>query len=97
MTITVELMTSKLVKITMTAAGYQCQCCSQGCFAAQRCALHRLAAVPGSAPHLSCHALAVSLGGLQVSYRYNLVKARLALMQARLADVNSLVSGVHVA
>lgn len=27
----------------------------------------------------------------QVSFRYNLVKARLALMQARLADVNSLI------
>eukprot|EP00955_Chlamydomonas_euryale_P009069 97027-Chlamydomonas_euryale.AAC.1 len=27
----------------------------------------------------------------QVSYRYNLVKARLVLMQARLADVNSLL------
>lgn len=33
----------------------------------------------------------MSPGGAQVSYRYNLVKARLALMQARLADVNSLV------
>lgn len=28
----------------------------------------------------------------QVSYRYNLVKARLTLMAARLADVNALVS-----
>lgn len=34
----------------------------------------------------------------QVSYRYNLVKARLTLMAARLADVNALVSlstGLH--
>ena len=28
----------------------------------------------------------------QVTYRYNAVKSRLALMQARLADVNALVS-----
>ena len=28
----------------------------------------------------------------QVTYRYNAVKSRLALMQARLADINALVS-----
>ena len=27
----------------------------------------------------------------QISFRYNLIKSRLALMQARLADVNALV------
>lgn len=34
----------------------------------------------------------------QVTYRYNAVKSRLALMQARLADINALVRGsdVHV-
>ena len=34
----------------------------------------------------------------QVSFRYNVVRARLTLMQARLADVNSLVGvgSVHI-
>ena len=32
----------------------------------------------------------------QVTYRYNAVKSRLALMQARLADINALVSSVTV-
>lgn len=32
----------------------------------------------------------------QVTYRYNAVKSRLALMQARLADINALVSCLSV-
>ena len=31
----------------------------------------------------------------QVTYRYNAVKSRLALMQARLADINALVSCLY--
>ena len=30
----------------------------------------------------------------QVTYRYNALKSRLALMQARLADINAVVSGL---
>ncbi len=29
----------------------------------------------------------------QVSYRYNVVKARMQLLQSRLADINAIVSG----
>ncbi len=42
---------------------------------------------------LSCRFLALpeDVVRAHVSFRYNVVKSRLALMQARLADVNSLV------
>ena len=49
---------------------------------------------------LSCHFQASSEEHVkqQVTYRYNAVKSRLALMQARLADINALVrhSVLHV-
>lgn len=43
---------------------------------------------------MSCQFQASSEGYIkqQVTYRYNAVKSRLALMQARLADINALVS-----
>ena len=42
---------------------------------------------------LSCHFLASGedIVRQQITFRYNSVKSRLALMQARLADVNALV------
>ena len=43
---------------------------------------------------LSCRFLSSSDEEIrdQITYRYNVLKSRLALMQARLADVNALVS-----
>lgn len=37
------------------------------------------------------HIMLLMVAPLQVSYRYNVVKARMQLLQARLADVNAMV------
>jgi hypothetical protein len=37
--------------------------------------------------------LSACLCSRQVSYRYNVVKARMQLLQARLADINAMVGG----